>query len=486
MTLLERENCELAIIGGGPAGLAAATLAAELGLETVLFDEQPKPGGQIYRNVEANSLRQDSLCKVLGPDYAKGLSLVQSFRASGAAYEPLSAVWQVAADGKVGISGAGRSYLTRARRVILATGAMERPVPVPGWTLPGVMGAGAIQTLMKAAGIVPDRPVVVAGSGPLLYLVAFQLAKAGAPLQAVVDTSTGTLPSAALGALPLLPSFAGDLLKGLSWIAKLRAWRIPIHKGSRLAAEGDKKVEAVSFDCGGRRMRIETSLLLLHEGVIPNNQITMSLRCKHVWDTAQLAWRPETDEFGATSSPLVAVAGDGAGIGGARAAVHRGRLAALDAAYRLGRITREERDARSHPDQDALAREAPLRSFLDRIYRPSEATRRLDDDTFACRCEEVTAGELRGLIRDGFTDINQLKSFSRCGMGQCQGRMCANTIGRILSEDLGTDMATVGHYRLRIPIKPLPLVELAELGHADRDSMPPGMEPLEGDASHRI
>jgi NADPH-dependent 2,4-dienoyl-CoA reductase/sulfur reductase-like enzyme len=486
MIRLERETCELAIVGGGPAGLAAATLAAELGLETVLFDEQPVPGGQIYRNVEANSLRHDALGGILGADYARGLALVQSFRASGAGYEPLSAVWQVAPDGKVGISRAGRSYLTRAGRIILATGAMERPVPVPGWTLPGAMGAGAIQTLMKASGIVPDRPVVIAGSGPLLYLVAFQFAKAGAPLKAVVDTSTGSLPSTARAALPLLSAFAGDLLKGLSWIARLRAWRIPIHRGSRLAVEGGSRVEAVSFDSGGRRVRIETSLVLLHEGVIPNNQITMSLHCKHVWDTAQMAWRPETDAFGATSSPLIAMAGDGAGIGGARAAVHRGRLAALDAAFRLGRITQEERDARARPDREALSREVPLRRFLDRVYQPTEAVRRLDDDMIACRCEEVTAGELRGLIDESFTDINQLKSFSRCGMGQCQGRMCASTIGRILSEGLETDMASVGHYRLRIPVKPLPLAELAVLGHADRDSRPPGLELAEGDPSKRI
>ncbi|MFC3073337.1 FAD/NAD(P)-dependent oxidoreductase [Shinella pollutisoli] len=485
MTHLQRESCELAIVGGGPAGLAAATLAAELGVETVLFDEQSAPGGQVYRNVEANAPRHDALAAILGGDYAGGLALVRAFRASGAAYEPESAVWQVAASGKVGVSRGGRAYLTRAQRVVLATGAMERPVPVPGWTLPGVMGAGAVQTLMKASGIVPDRPVVLAGCGPLLYLVAVQLVRANAPLVAVVDTSAATLAGTVRAALPLLPAFAGDLAKGLSWIATLKARRIPIHKGSRLVVEGTGRVEAVTFDSGGRRVRIATSLLLLHEGVIPNNQVTTSLRCKHVWNVAQAAWRPETDPFGATSSARVAVAGDGAGIGGARAAVHRGRLAALDAAFRLGRIGRDERDARARPERTALAREARLRAFLDRVYRPAEAVRPLDDDTLACRCEEVSAGELRGLIAEGFTDLNQLKSFSRCGMGQCQGRMCAGTVGRILAEGLATDMAAVGHYRLRIPVKPLPLAELAELGHADRNDKPV-LEVADGDPSQRI
>lgn len=485
MTGTERENCELAIIGGGPAGLAAATLAARLGVETVLFDEQPAPGGQVYRNIEANSRETGLLTPILGADYARGLDLVRAFRASGAGFEPMSAVWQVAASGKVGISRDGRAYLVRAGRVILATGAMERPVPVPGWTLPGVMGAGAIQTLMKASGIIPDRPVVLAGSGPLLYLVAFQLAKAGAPLQAVVDTSGGNLASAARQALPILAGFAGDLLKGLSWIAALKARGIALYRGGHLSIEGVSRVEAVSFRSGGRRIRIATALLALHEGVVPNNQITTSLRCKHAWDRTQLAWRPETDAFGATTSPLVAVAGDGAGIAGARAAVHRGRLAALDAAFRLGRISRNERDDRARADRQALLREARFRSFLDRIYRPSEAMRHLDDETIVCRCEEVTAGELRQLIGEGFSDVNQLKSFSRCGMGQCQGRMCAGTIGRLLADETQADIADMGQYRLRIPVKPLPLAELAALGNADRNSGPV-LEVADGDPSQRI
>ena len=485
MNAVARESCELAIVGGGPAGLAAATLAAELGVETVLFDEQPVPGGQVYRNIEANSKGDGGLGAILGADYAKGLAMVRTFRESAANYEPMSAVWQVAANGKLGVSQGGRSSLVHSRRVIVATGAMERPVPLPGWTLPGVMGAGAVQTLMKASGLVPDRPVVIAGSGPLLYLVAFQLVKAGAPLIAVVETSERRLASTARAALPVLPRFGADLFKGLSWMSALRARRIPIYRGGSLAIEGASRVEAISFDVGGKRMRIATSLLLLHEGVIPNNQITTSLRCLHVWDPKQMAWRPECDAFGATSSPLVAVAGDGAGIGGARAAIHRGRLAGLDSAFRLGRITLQERDRRAAPEQKALARELRFRTFLDHTSRPTESIRPLADETIACRCEEVTAGELRGLIEEGFTDLNQLKSFSRCGMGQCQGRMCGSTIARILAEGLNTDMASVGHYRLRIPVKPLPLAELAELGHADRNSKPV-LEIADGDPSQRI
>lgn len=483
MTAAVRTNCELAVVGGGPAGLAAASLAAKLGVETVLFDEQPTLGGQVYRNIEANSRTHDRLRAILGRDYFKGLALAERFRRSGAAHEPLSSVWQVSAAGKLGISQNGKSYLTKARRVILATGAMERSVPIPGWTLPGVMGAGAAQTLMKASGVVPDRPTVIAGSGPLIYLMAFQLMKAGAPLHGFIETSQMGLFEMGLAALPLLPGFAGDLLKGVSWIAALRKTGVPFYKGRNLTVEGASRLEGVSFENGGRRRTLRASLLFLHEGVIPNNQITASLRCKHLWDIAQMAWRPQTDEWGSTTVDLVAVAGDGAGIGGARAAVHRGRLAALDAACRMGRISRTERDERAQPERQALRRETRFRAFLDRVYRPAEAISRLSDDAIACRCEEVTAGKLRALINEGFTDLNQLKSFSRCGMGQCQGRMCGGTVARILSESLGTDMESVGYYRLRLPVKPLPVAQLADLGNAEREAPLP---VVAGDPSQRI
>jgi NADPH-dependent 2,4-dienoyl-CoA reductase/sulfur reductase-like enzyme len=224
---------------------------------------------------------------------------------------------------------------------------------------------------------------------------------------------------------------------------------------------------------------------LLHEGLIPNNQITVSLRCAHVWDRGQFAWRPERDVWGATSTAMVAVAGDGAGIAGAEAAIHRGRLAALDAAYRLGRLSAGERDERARQDHRALEKESRFRTFLDRAYRPVETKRSLADETIACRCEEVSAGELRSLITAGFTDINQLKSFSRCGMGQCQGRICAATVGRLLCERLEKSVEAVGYYRTRSPVKPLPLAQLAMLANADRNSRP-ASAGVEGDPSQRI
>ena len=164
---------ELGIIGAGPAGMAAAVLAAELGLETVLIDEQPAPGGQIYRAIEGAEPNTP-----LGPDYLVGRPLVTALRASNVDYRSGTTLWHLDPEGTLFLETGGRIETVTARRILLATGALERPVPIPGWTLPGVMTAGAAQILLKSSGLVPEGRVVLAGQGPLLYLVAAQLAHA--------------------------------------------------------------------------------------------------------------------------------------------------------------------------------------------------------------------------------------------------------------------------------------------------------------------
>lgn len=470
MKIADRAECELVVVGGGPAGLAAATLAAELNIGTVILDEQEAPGGQIYRSIERRSGQGDRVAPLLGPDFRSGLNLVQAFRRSGAIYAPASAVWQVTPDGSVGITQQGDASLLRGRHVILATGAMERPVPVPGWTLPGVMGAGAAQTLLKSSGIVPSESTVIAGCGPLPLLVAAQLLQAGVPLKAVLITTPRMLPAQAILQLPWALTQFSEIRKGLSWMRHLRAAGVAIHYGvSNVVAEGKDKLAAVSFSAKGKSVKIPASVLLLHDGVVPNVQLSRSAGCRHVWDEAQLTWRPEVDEWGATSQERISIAGDGQRILGAKAAVYLGRLAALDAARRLGRIGIEERDARAEEHRKLLKRLTRIRPFLDQAFPPSLVKALPAGDTIVCRCEEISAASLRQTIRDGLTDPNQIKSLTRCGMGPCQGRMCGTTVGRIIADELGRSVEQVGLYRPRIPVKPVTLGAWAALHNAVRD-----------------
>lgn len=456
---------DLAVIGAGPAGLAAATTAARLGLDALLLDEQPAPGGQIYRSIETIDRARPDDFTILGDEYRRGLDLASAFRASGAQYASNSTVWHVAPDGTLGVLDPGGARLIKARRIILAPGAMERPVAIPGWTLPGVMGAGAIQTLLKASGQVPDVPTVLAGSGPLTWLIACQLARAGAPLAALLVTTPAARIGSALRHLPRAVRAGGELLKGLNWIREARAGNIRIITGvTKIAVEGAERAEAISYATAREGARIEAGLVLLHEGVIPRVHLSLAARCRHVWDPAQLCWKPETDNWGATSQDSIAVAGDSAGILGAGAAEASGRLAALDAACRLGRITTQQRDREAEPERSALSRAASTRPLLDQIFRPiPEFLTPVDDATIVCRCEEVTVGALRQAVANGATDPNRAKLLTRCGMGPCQGRMCGPAVAAVLAREQNLPIDAVGTWRIRFPARPLPLTCLASL-----------------------
>ena len=447
---------ELAIIGAGPAGMAAAVLADELGLETVLIDEQGSPGGQMYRAIERAEPGTP-----LGSDYLAGWPLVAALRASRVDYRPSTTLWHVDPEGALFLETAGRSETVTARRVLLATGALERPVPIPGWTLPGVMTAGAAQILLKSSGLVPEGRVVLAGQGPLLYLVAAQLARAGAAPVALFETAP--LENYLAAIRPLAGLWAGRrrLIKGLGLISAVKRAGVRIRRGVRgLRAVGQRRLERVAWEDG----ELAADYLLLHEGIIPNVQVSLALQLRHEWDEAQLCWRPSLDAWGQTSLPNIAVAGDGGGILGTDAAVPSGRLAALDAAMWLGHIGAAERDRRAAPIRAPLDRERAFRPFLDRLYRPSRSVMvPAEDEVIACRCEEVSVGKVRRATQLGAQGLNQLKAFTRCGMGPCQGRICGPVVAAIAADVLGKPIGEIGTYRPRAPFKPITVGTLADL-----------------------
>jgi NADPH-dependent 2,4-dienoyl-CoA reductase/sulfur reductase-like enzyme len=453
---------DLIVIGAGPAGMAAAIGATEAGLDVVVLDEASTPGGQIYRGVEA-AMARPKAAAALGKDYARGEELARAFRGCGADYRPASTVWNVSRDRVVNYTGPQGSREIAARHVLLATGALERPVPLAGWTLPGVMTAGAVQILMKSSGIVLER-VLLAGGGPLLWLVAQQLCVAGAPPLAVVETVPRRRYLAAAPELPRAMRASSYLLKGMRMMRAVRAAGVPIHRGATgLAIEGSGRAEALRFESTGRWHRVEARTIALHQGVIPNQQISRLIGATHDWDDVQLCFRPRRDAWLRLDVQGFSVAGDGGGIGGALAAEAEGRIAALGAAEALGRIGAAKRDARSANALRDRARELALRPLLDRLYAPPDEVLHPADDVAICRCEEVRAGQLREAVALGCPGPNQAKSFLRCGMGPCQGRLCGPTVTAIIAAETGRDPGEVGYYRVRPPLKPLTLGELARL-----------------------
>ena len=457
---------DLIVVGAGPAGMAAATTASQHGLSVALLDEQAAPGGQIYRNV-SNPAPADR--QILGPDYYYGRTLVDAVQRSPVDYLHSAMVWDISPERVLSVSVGGQSRTLRAAKILLATGAQERPVPFPGWTLPGVMTCGAAQILLKSSGLAPSGPLVLAGSGPLLLLIAWQLHKAGVPIGAVLDTTPpGNYVKALRHAAGALRGWR-MLLKGLGYLAALGKAGIAIRGGVtelRADAAGSERLQRLHYRHKGRERVIACQTLLVHQGVVPNVQLSRALEAEHRWHEQQQCWHPQTDAWGETSIAGVFVAGDSAGIGGALAAEHLGRLAAWQIACQRERIGSLERDRLAQGARQALRSLMAIRPFLDCLYQPADEFLRPADETIVCRCEEVSAGDIRRFVGLGCTGPNQTKAFSRAGMGPCQGRLCGLTVAQLIAAERQVAMEQVGYYHIRAPIKPLSLGELASLATA--------------------
>jgi NADPH-dependent 2,4-dienoyl-CoA reductase/sulfur reductase-like enzyme len=457
---------DVLIVGAGPAGMSAAVRARALGLSVLVVDDQYAPGGQIWRAVE--TVAASATGTLLGEEYQSGASLAQKFRASGAELAAQTQVWQIEPGWNVYMSRNQQAEMVHATQVLLAGGAQERPMPFPGWTLPGVITVGAAQILLKTSRQVPADPVWVAGSGPLPLLYMTQLLRAGGQIAGWLDTSP---PGAWRRALPHVTRAAAgwrDIAKGLGWMRALRQAGFPIVRNvTQLRALGGDRVESIEYrTADGKSAVAPARLLLVHEGVVPSVHFTQALECEHTWLQAQACLAPVVDEWGQTNRPHLYVAGDGVGIGGARAACTRGELAALGMALRAGKLDKQNARQQAAPLRARLAAELSARPLLDAVYPPRAEIFAPADDTIVCRCEELTAGDIRAFSNVGQPGPNQIKAFTRAGMGPCQGRQCGYTIAHILAADQQRPVQQVGFYRIRPPLKPLTLGELASLDMA--------------------
>lgn len=457
---------DIVIVGAGPAGMSAALEAEGSGARVLVVDENAGPGGQIYRSIGRNIRHEDD---VLGHDYWAGRDIVDAFERSNADYAAGTTVWSLepALTGSrrlsLGVSLSGRATMVGVDAVILATGAIERPFPVVGWTLPGVMSAGAAQIALKSAQIIPEGRIVLAGCGPLLYLVASQLLAAGADIAAMLTTTDS---SGRVAALRHLPDFlrSAYLHKGVKLMREVHR-HVPVHSGVRsLSIEGREKAVAVRFSQGRKSRRIEADCILLHHGVIPSINLASAAGCALEWSNRQRAFVPSSDAEGRSSVEGILLAGDGAGIGGAQYAALSGRNAAVTALSDLGRMSQHNAAHRRRQIDTEQRIWRRGRAFLDALYAPARAFRApADPETIVCRCEEIRASEIREAVALDVPGPNQLKTFLRCGMGPCQGRLCAQTVSEIIADERRESPGDAGVFRFRSPVKPLRLSELAAL-----------------------
>lgn len=434
--------------------MTAALELLALGLAVSVVDDQPAPGGRIFASIETRSPH--------GAEERAGSSLVSRFRESGGLYLSRTEAWQIEPGPRVFMTREGVATMVEPRFIILATGAQERPMPFTGWQLPGVMTVGAAQILLKTARQIPDEPVWLAGSGPLLLLYARQLLRAGGTIAGFLDTTpAGRVAAAAPHLLGALAYGWRDLARGAAWLARMRGART-VRGVTSIEALGEEQLRSVRYVGEGGSGEIETRLLFVHNGVVPGLHGTVAAGCSHRWNEQQRCFEPIVDAFGGSTVPEIFIAGDGATILGARAAVTSGRLAALGVARRAGRLSDDGAERRAAPLRRELAGAGRFRSLVDALYPPIDL--RLPDDALLCRCEEVTAGAVRATLRSRpQLGVDGVKIATRAGMGPCQGRQCGLSLVRLVSEVHGLPAAEVGFLRIRPPLKPLTIGELASL-----------------------
>ncbi len=340
--------------------------------------------------------------------------------------------------------------------LVLATGAMDRVLPLPGWTLPGVYSLGGAQIALKYQGAAIGRRTAFIGTGPLLYLVAYQYAKAGAEVAAVLDTSPAWAKRDALSGL-----LAGGrtLAKGIYYYAWLRARRIPIEEGVTPAAilgDGIGGVRGLAYHGPREELTIECDAVALGFGLKAETQLADLAGCRFYFDALHRQWLPERDDEGESSVPGIFLAGDGAAIGGADVAELSGERVGRAIAERCGR---RRMPGRLRAIDRALARHARFREALEDAFPyPAQLAQALPDDVLLCRCEAITVGALRAAIGTwGVSDMNRLKALTRIGMGRCQGRLCGSAAAEILAGRAGVEVEAVGRLRGQPPVKPIPI-----------------------------
>ena len=450
-------STQAVIVGAGPAGVRAAEALVAHGLCPVVVDEAPRWGGQIYRQPPAGFTRPKEALYGFETGRADAVHEAMAGMLDRVDYRPDTLVWS-AEGGKLDLLRQGTMSTLPYSHLIVATGATDRVLPFPGWTLPGVYTLGAAQVALKFQGCAIGSRVVFAGTGPLLYLIAYQYARAGARVAAVLDTASFAGKAAAVPAMLRQPAL---LAKGLYYLGWLRAHGVAVHQGVELVrATGDERVQAMQWRKGGRTQEIACDGVGFGYALRPETQLADLLGCRFRYDSLQRAALPERDAMGRSSVAGVYLAGDGAGIMGADAAEWAGERAALallaDTGHRID-------VARAALLESQLGRTAIFREGLERAFPfPVRWAAGAPDELVICRCEEITAGELRRCVADtGAREMNRLKALTRVGMGRCQGRTCGVAAAEILAEACAASPDAVGRLRGQAPVKPLPFSAMA-------------------------
>jgi thioredoxin reductase len=461
-----KQEQDLIVIGAGPAGISAATTASNHGLKVTLIDEAPIAGGQIYRATPKEWTPQT--VNSIDKDLADGNHLRERLSKSNVTHLTNHVVWAIAPGFEVRALSDSKEIRLTAKLLIVCAGVTERIIPFPGWTTPGVIGLAASTNLLKSQQILPGVNPVIVGSGPLLYAVASAIISAGAKPAAIADL--GSLFDW-IFSIPKLLTSPSLLIRGLVWRVQIFKAKIPVFYGHRVACvHGKEQVEVVeltkmpatSISVSENRNIVSDSLLVGH-GLVPSLEITRLLKAEHLFRPDRGGWIPKLDKFQCTTVPGLYVAGDCGGISGAHTAVLSGEIAGLRAALD-GDIISENLFLVLYKSVQKKRRKAERfgKQMAKLMSMRSGLLEGLSPETIVCRCEDITFGQIMGALEGGATDCNEVKAWTRSGMGPCQGRTCGETISEIVSRYVG-NREKAGFWTARVPLRPCPIDSLAPI-----------------------
>jgi D-hydroxyproline dehydrogenase subunit alpha len=456
---------DLAIVGGGPAGMAAAEAASAAGLTVAIVDEQQRLGGQILRQPPAAFHVGSWL-----PGHAYRAVKGQLARAEGLPVTVLAgrsvhSVYRSGGGFDLMLAGAQGPSVVRARRLLVATGCYDMPVAFPGWTLPGVTSAGAVQAFVKAQQIVPAEHIVLSGTHPLQLILADQIIKAGGRVAAVLFAQSPQRGFAMLRSPSSTLAHAGTLAAALGAVARLTKAGVPIRFGravvgvegndcvevARVARVADRQTDAIveTIACDG----VATCY-----GFLPQSDLPRALGAKAVAIASTGGWRVTHDAWMETDVAGLYVAGEVTGVAGAEVSMLEGRLAGIGIAHKLGQIGQEEADCLARPVRRRLRPAWRFAEMLAAIADPEPFWPHLADaETIVCRCEDVSRDMISAaLVGNPDAGASAIKRLTRVGMGRCQGRGCEHQLRAMMAISGAT-----GAFEPRMPVRPTPIGDIA-------------------------
>lgn len=462
----ETLECDVLVIGAGPAGMSAAVHAAEAGASSIVVDERPELGGQFFKQISSSYLFAHS--RAADRQYRDGTVLIERLQKSAARIMGGRTVWgafrETSGMTEICLAGGSGSSIIRARQVVLATGAIESVPAFPGWTLPGVMTTGAAQGLVRAYRVAPGQKILISGNGPLNLHLACELLEGGVDVVAVAESAPRAIPGRWLAAFGALISAPNLLVRGIGYLGVLGNHGIPIHYGHHiLRADGVGCVRSGSIAKIGSagnllpdtEKQYDVDAVCVGYALQPSNELARSLGCKHEL-VAPGVLVPVRDEDGQTNIAGVFAIGDCSVLGGAHVALAEGRLAARAALRNLFDVD----SGSGRRDRLSLRRQRRFQRHLWSMYAAPTITPALPD-TPICRCEMVSLGQVKTLIKNGVQDLGSLKRLSRAGMGPCQGRYCQKQIAQIYSDMTGRTPDIGEMFASRVPVKPTLIKDVA-------------------------